>query len=163
MVCTPLIRHSPLIARRDSRRSADLESICLHDRNNRCLGRWFFDATCIQISPWSIIESHHHHTQFKIVDYHLPPSSTRPAKHPPDESRQSSPVASRPHPPHRSSSTWRAATTPTLGIGRMGAAREKALPSNARHRQPDSAKPSPKAYILIPRTSTTSLPQLHSN
>jgi len=40
----------------------------------------------------------------------------------------------------------------------MGAAREKALPSNARHvhrRQPDSAKPSRKASILIPRTSTT--------
>jgi len=60
--------------------------------------------------------------------------------------------------------TWRAATTPTLGIGRMGAAREKALPSNARrfHRsQPDSAKPSRKSYLLIPGTTSTTASAPH--
>jgi hypothetical protein len=39
------------------------------------------------------------------------------------------------HPPHWSSSTWRPATTPTLGIGRMGAAREE---SSSQQRPPVS-------------------------
>lgn len=62
-----------------------------------------------------------------------PDARPRPAEEASDEpqcsldSRQSQ--AAHAHPIGRVQLTWRAATTPTVGIGRMGAAGEEALPS----------------------------------
>ena len=119
MVSMPLIRSSPLIAANLVWRSVDRESIYAYTTGT--IDAWADGlstqraARFLQTSgrsAWSIsIYGRIHHTQFLLVHYHLPPSSPGPTNHQPDESRQSSPIASR---------QSRAAHTHPVGPARVG-------------------------------------------